>query len=498
MKKTLIFILFVCFSMSIFAQNRPRLAILPITGGTGGDGETIAELFSFEPEIQRVFIPIPRTSSIQAIMKEQQFQASTGLTDSDTIARLGKQANADYVVAGHIQVLGNSRLVLITIVHVESLQQIAGDYRQYTNIEEIQAIIPDMARRIAQSAQIIPRLAVLPFAVSSQGVNQRDAEVLAQLLATEVANSGKYAVLPRTSQIQAVMKEHEIQRSGLTEENSIRRIGQALNAQYVLAGNVRRLGQSNMFTAQILEVETASLLKGSAENYSSVADGLTIMASLSTKLTGGSAPVPINTTSAQMTTNANTSAGNVSLVSTSSGNVAAGNILTANAGWFSRTDGGNADVKEDSEAKISFARETIQNRAVDVMTLYVNLARGKVWRMGQFSIYNDSLSESFINRIKTANGIKFSVLGDGVAGWKMLILLTNVFDYCWHEASFTTKKGQVTQVDIPFSKLKQPDWGRKVNFNKINIKGIEIQRMSGDGSSLSGASTIKIFDFDIY
>jgi len=290
MKKAFILIFVICFSTAAFTQAKPRLAILPITGGTGGDGETIAELFSFDPEINRVFVPIPRTSSIEAIMREQQFQSSTGLTDSDTIARLGRQSNADYVVAGHIQVLGNSHLVLITIIHVESLQQIAGDYRQYANIEEIQEMIPDMARRIARAAQIdrtgLPRLAVLPFSISTSGVNQNDAEVLAQILATEVANSGRYVVLPRTSLIQSVLMEQEIQRSGRTEQESIKAIGEALNAQYVLSGNVRSLGQNNIFTALILETERGEQVKGDFENYNTVADGLTHIATLSRKLIG--------------------------------------------------------------------------------------------------------------------------------------------------------------------------------------------------------------------
>ena len=295
-KQFILFALVYCmFTLALLpkalAQSRPRLAILPFTGGSGGDGETIAELFSFEPEIERVFVRIPRTSSIEAIMKEQQFQRSTGLTDSDTIARLGKQLNADYVAAGHIQVLGNSKLVLITIIHVESLQQIAGDYAEYKIIDEVDKMIPVMARRIAQSVRInrtnMPRLAVLPFALSAPGVNQSDAEVLAQLLATEMANSGKYAVLPRTSQIQSVMKEHQIQRSGLTDSSSIRVIGHALNAQYVLAGNVRSLGQINMFTAQVLDVESASLIIGDRENYSAVSDGLTKMSALGKKLSSG-------------------------------------------------------------------------------------------------------------------------------------------------------------------------------------------------------------------
>ena len=80
---------------------RPRLAILPFTGGTDEDAETIAEFFSFQKEIESNFIPVPRTTAIENLMREHQFQRA-GLTDADTIAQLGKQLNADLVLAGHI------------------------------------------------------------------------------------------------------------------------------------------------------------------------------------------------------------------------------------------------------------------------------------------------------------------------------------------------------------------------------------------------------------
>jgi TolB-like protein len=294
-RKVFLFTLFLALSASgLFAQTKPRLAILPFTGGTGGDGETIAALFSYERELAGVFTIIPRTSSLEAIMKEQQFQRSSGLTDSDTIARLGRQYNADYVVAGHIQTLGalgaRKLVLIITIIHVESLRQIAGDYKEYTEIEEVQAMIPGMVERIVAASRTagasLPQLAVLPFAVPA-GVDQGDAEVLAQLLAVEIANGGKYAVLPRTATIQTVMAEHRIQRSGLTDAGNIKVIGEALNAQYVLAGNVRSLGRTNLFTVEIINIEDGSQVTGHAVNYRAMDDGLKLMAELSVKLTGG-------------------------------------------------------------------------------------------------------------------------------------------------------------------------------------------------------------------
>ncbi|MDR1257231.1 MAG: leucine-rich repeat protein [Spirochaetaceae bacterium] len=292
MKKLMFLTVFAFLAAIAFAQTKPRLAILPFTGGTEGDGETIAMLFSYESGLSDVFTIIPRTSSIEAIMREQQFQRSSGLTDSDTIARLGRQYNADYVVAGHIQTLGESRLVLITIIHVESLRQIAGDFKEYRNIEEVQDMIPIMARRIVAASRTsgadLPRLAILPFAVPA-GVNKGDAEVLAQILAVEIANSARYAVLPRTAAIQTVMTEHNIQRSSLTEADSIKAIGEAVNAQYVLAGSVRSLGRNNMFTAEIINIESAAQLEGGFVNYEAIADGLSLMADLGAKLTARAA-----------------------------------------------------------------------------------------------------------------------------------------------------------------------------------------------------------------
>ncbi|MDR1398938.1 MAG: SUMF1/EgtB/PvdO family nonheme iron enzyme [Treponema sp.] len=269
-------------------QEKPRLAILPFTGGSGDDGETIGMLLSFEPEIANTFTVVPRTSAIDSIMKEQEFQRS-GLTDTDTISGFGKQLNADFVVAGHIQQFGNHNLVLINIINVETFQQISGDYQEYRSIEDIKNLLPKMTKRMVSAIRLdtatLPGLAVLPFAIPN-GVNAQDAELLAQLLATEIANSGKYAVLPRTQTIRTAMAEQEIQRSGITDPDSIKAIGQATNARYVLSGNVRSLGTTNMFMVSILNIERASQERGNQIEYRNITDGLQLMAELSYLLTG--------------------------------------------------------------------------------------------------------------------------------------------------------------------------------------------------------------------
>ena len=118
--------------MFAFGQvaGRPVLGILPFTGGTGDDGEAIATLISMQPEILAAFTVVPRTAALNALFAEHYFQLA-GLTDSDTIAGIGRMLNADYVLSGSIRRLGDRNLFIATIVNVETFEQVSGYHRTY-------------------------------------------------------------------------------------------------------------------------------------------------------------------------------------------------------------------------------------------------------------------------------------------------------------------------------------------------------------------------------
>ena len=275
-------------SMAAFGQTKPRLGILPFTGGAGGDGETIATLFSFQSDIQGAFTVVPRTSAVNALVAEQNFQMSD-YTDSDTIARLGRMLNADFVVSGHIRRLGNRNLIITTIIHVETFEQLAGDYRELRTIEEIHPLLPEIASKMITASRrdtsSLPKLAVAPFNIAVKGASSQDGETLAQILAVEITNTGKFAVLPRTTTMQAALQELAYQTSGYTAEEGAKRLGAAINAEYVLSGSVRGLGALNIFIAQILNVEDGSLLAGDSRNYQTIGDGIVLMKELALLLT---------------------------------------------------------------------------------------------------------------------------------------------------------------------------------------------------------------------
>jgi TolB-like protein len=282
-------ILFLSIVISLGAQTLPRLVVIPFAGSSQSDGETVATLFAGQQILRDSFRVIPRNVVTQgAIAMEMNLQRS-GLTDTDSIFKYGQQLNAEFVVAGHILTLGNRKLVLVTIFDVKSLQQIAGDYRSYSGDEaEIRGLLPAMAKKLSdatkKNTKNLPGLSVVPFTIRN-AVDASNAQILAQLLATDIANSGKYAVFPRTESLEQVQKEYENERSGLTDAATRARMGQGENPNYVLSGTVDRLGSANLFTATILKMD-GSLFENGDEEYQNIADGLEKMASLSYKLTG--------------------------------------------------------------------------------------------------------------------------------------------------------------------------------------------------------------------
>jgi hypothetical protein len=180
---------------------------------------------------------------------------------------------------------------LISIVDVETMQQVAGDYEEYDKIETIRALLPPMAKNIIslirqQNTTPGAALAVLPLNIMDDDVQQEDAEILAQILATEIANSREYAVFPRTKTIEAVMAEQQIQRSGLTDRESMIAIGRATNAGYVLAGTITKLGSMNLFDVKILNIESGEQVNGADRDYADLSDGLALMGELAYGLTG--------------------------------------------------------------------------------------------------------------------------------------------------------------------------------------------------------------------
>ena len=243
--------------LAAVTQQKPRLGILPFTGGSVGDGEAMAVLFSMQDNIREAFTVVPRTNEVNAAVAERSFQSSRSI-DADTIARLGQMLDVDYVISGYFRRLGDNSLLIASIVNVETLELVAGDYRQYGSIEDIPAMLPSITGNMAANAMRdrsrLPTLAIAPF----RGDVTEDVEVLAHILPIAIANTGRYAVSLRTS---------------------------PSNADHVLSSEVRTMGTMKILAAQILDAGNGNELTGDSLNYRVVWDGIALVPQLATVLT---------------------------------------------------------------------------------------------------------------------------------------------------------------------------------------------------------------------
>jgi hypothetical protein len=168
-------------------------------------------------------------------------------------------------------------------------------------------------------------------------------------------------------------------------------------------------------------------------------------------------------------------------------------IVLADAQWKQEVVTEKESEINDTTVAFYIANEQINKQVPEVLTLEVNLASGSGTRIGQFILEN----ETMVQQLQKGSGVRFKVLGDGKT-WKLQIPTREAeADSCFYEAPIATRNGRVVEIDIPYSKLKQPSgWGKKVSFVKNSIMCLTIQRHSDIGGT--GLSTIKVFDFEIY
>jgi len=160
-------------------------------------------------------------------------------------------------------------------------------------------------------------------------------------------------------------------------------------------------------------------------------------------------------------------------------------VISQAVKWEPRRDGA-------SKASYNIAQESIDGIEREVLTINITLGIGNSKWAGVMTNNTDVLQ-----RLKNANGVRFKAVGDGKR-WQIAFATSDAVNDGIHRFIFSTKSGEVSSFDVPFSKLSQPEYTnylRKFNKNNIIYLGIEKDDYTKGGS---GAAAIKVFDFEIY
>lgn len=106
-------------------------------------------------------------------------------------------------------------------------------------------------------------VAVLDF--SAKNVSKNDADILADFFRSELIKTGKFNVLDR-NRIQKIADEQRFQASGMTDVNTIVKIGKLINAQYVFVGSYSRLDTIFMLNIEMINVQTGRIEKSESKS----------------------------------------------------------------------------------------------------------------------------------------------------------------------------------------------------------------------------------------
>jgi hypothetical protein len=289
---TAIFLLTAAFlaaqDMSAQSGERPRLAVVPFSGGEGNDGETIAELFSGSEDLAQVFRIYLRTSITFGIAEERNVQKYVVSNEEYRNQLLALGIN--YVVAGDITRLGKQNLLVISIIDIVKLVQIGGDVQIFENKQEIEGKLPGMARNIIDGAKVDwtnkPKLAVVNPSLGDDNADPVAANVLGEILGIEITRTGKYAVYPRNASLEAVQTEWDNQRRGTADP---RGPGNADRPELVL-NVIARGGEGSItasrFNASIMHLDTEEQIVFATQTYRTIEDGIQVMETIAKQLTG--------------------------------------------------------------------------------------------------------------------------------------------------------------------------------------------------------------------
>jgi hypothetical protein len=113
----------------------------------------------------------------------------------------------------------------------------------------------------------LPRIAV-PAVNAEHGVAQGSANLLGELLTTDISRSGKYEVLSASDIGAMIGFERQKELMGCTEDGCLAEIGNALGADYLLEASVGTIGNLRVLALKLIDVKIGKVKARESETLS--------------------------------------------------------------------------------------------------------------------------------------------------------------------------------------------------------------------------------------
>ncbi|MDH5721079.1 MAG: CsgG/HfaB family protein [Spirochaetia bacterium] len=107
------------------------------------------------------------------------------------------------------------------------------------------------------------KLGVIPFVNNSENAKKHSvAELITALVTVELQNSTIFSLIERES-LEEIIKEHELNQSGLVNDESLPDIGKIESIEVLITGSVAETSDDFIITARIINIETSKIVASS-------------------------------------------------------------------------------------------------------------------------------------------------------------------------------------------------------------------------------------------
>ena len=181
-KSFLLCFCFLLFTITITADEKPRIAVLPFNAinTSESDAQIITELFE-TALVKSDIYQVLEQNRMQEIMKAQK-QSLSGCTDESCAIEVGKLLAADRVIMGSFSALGEQYILTAKIIDVERGRNLKADRIMAEDMDRIASKAEELAFQLAGiAAEAEPTEAPRPEPEPASGASEKSEGPSAEL-----------------------------------------------------------------------------------------------------------------------------------------------------------------------------------------------------------------------------------------------------------------------------------------------------------------------------
>ncbi|MDR1218202.1 MAG: hypothetical protein LBK73_01170 [Treponema sp.] len=230
-------------------------------------------------------------NSFDKIVQQLNFQI-TDWSDNDKVAQLGQALNVEYIIRGQIMKMGNAMYLSATMLDVNTTAIIASAREQLGGFDELFATLPKLSRQLLNglpepnSAQVkLPIVAVTTFDTVGS-VSSDEVAVVTELFMSLIVEGKKVNVVDRNS-FDKISQQMNFQITDWSDNDKVAQLGQALNVEYIIRGQIMKMGNAMYLSSTMLDVNTTAIIVSAREQLGGFDELFTTLPKLSRQLLNG-------------------------------------------------------------------------------------------------------------------------------------------------------------------------------------------------------------------